>query len=225
MASDSKSPEATHAEVDSVNQRGEEASARSSEAKSESERPANGISNKPSDPRFGSIKPVKGDANPQAASVLEALKSGAQPERLSLMHPPSKPFDQSAFEANPKAYLDVVEPGRVFQTMQPGKDVPALKIVGDGYYRLQQGQTVKLSAQSAPKAPITFTSTDLGAFAENNLNSVTVRADEKGLATVTFVAIAGTLNDVNILAGSPMASGQAHFVVDVEQSKGDAQRQ
>lgn len=170
-------------------------------------------------PKIGTVQPVKGNSSPQAASVLEALKNDTHPERLSLMHPPTKKFDQAAFEADPSSFLNVVEPGRVFMTKPPGKDVPALKVSGDGFYRVKQGGTVKLSAQGAPLAPVTFTSTDLGAFAENNLNSVTVRADEKGLATVTFVATPGTINDVNIMAGSPLASGQAHFVVNVEMAQ------
>ena len=103
--------------------------------------------------------------------------------------------------------------------MQPAENVPALTVLGDGYYRVKQGETVKLTAKGAPLAPVTFTSTDLGAFDESKLSSVTVRADDKGVAMVTFVATPGTLNDVNILAGSPLASGQARFKVDVEQAQ------
>lgn len=179
----------------------------------------NEVSKKPSDPRFGTVEPVKGNANAQTAGVLEALKTRTHPENLSIMHPPETPFDKAAFEKNPQAYLDVVQPGRIFQTKQPGQDVTALKVLGDGYYRVKQGDAVKLTTQGEPLSPITFTSTDLGAFAENKLNSITVRADEKGVATVTFVATPGTLNDVNILAGSPLSSGQARFKVDVEQAQ------
>jgi hypothetical protein len=74
---------------------------------------------------------------------------------------------------------------------------------------------VKLSVKAAPLSPVSFTSFDLGAFQESKLNSVTVQADKQGIAAVTFVATPGTLNDANILAGSPLSSGQVKFVVDI----------
>jgi hypothetical protein len=168
---------------------------------------------------FGQARPVKGDSSLQAASVLEALRTGAHPERLSLLHPPQQPFDRAAFEADPAAYLNVVQPGRVFQTKQPGKAVPALTVVGSACQHVTQGGSVALTVKGAPNAPVTFTSTDMGAFAENKLNSVSVRADDAGVAKVTFVAAPGALNDVNIMAGSPMASGQALFKVDIERKR------
>jgi hypothetical protein len=168
---------------------------------------------------FGRVQPVNGNSSAQAASVLEALKTRSHPERLSLMHPPQKTFDKAAFDANPEAYLNVVEPGRVFQTEQPGKEVTALTVVGSAYKRVIQGDTVVLTVKGVPLAPVTFTSTDMGAFAENKLNSVSVRADDKGVAKVTFVAASGALNDVNIMAGSPLASGQALFKVDIERKR------
>ena len=165
------------------------------------------------------MQPVNGKSSAQAESVLEALKTRTHPERLSLMHPPEKPFDKAAFEADPAAYLNVVEPGRVFQTEQPSKEVPALTVVGSAYKRAVQGDSVVLTVKGVALAPVTFTSTDMGAFAENKLNSVTVRADDQGVAKVTFVAASGALNDVNIMVGSPLASGQAQFKVDIERKR------
>jgi hypothetical protein len=75
--------------------------------------------NPPEAQHFGSVAPVPGNATPQAASVMQALKSKTLPERLSAMFEP-KAFNKAEFDANPKAYLDVTEPGRVFQTAQPG---------------------------------------------------------------------------------------------------------
>ena len=62
---------------------------------------------------------------------------------------------------------------------------------------------------------MTFTSADLGRF-ENQLTSITVAADASGVAKVKFTASPGTINTVRILSGSPLATGQVEFVVQVE---------
>jgi len=83
-------------------------------------------------------------------------------------------------------------------------------------YRLPvvQGEAVRLAVQAVPESPVTFTSFDLGQFS-NQLTTITVLADENGVASTEFLATPGTINDVNILAASPMASGQVKFVVNV----------
>jgi len=63
-------------------------------------------------------------------------------------------------------------------------------------------------------APVTFTSFDCGAFS-NLLTSITVTADTDGVATATFLATPGTLNETNILAASPLCSGQVNFSVTI----------
>ena len=171
---------------------------------------------------FGRAEPVKSDKNAQAASVAEALKTKAHPERLSALLPPTKPFDPAAFKANPAEYLNTIEPGRVFGTAAPGPQVPELTAAGARYARISQGDSAILTVKGAPLAPITLTSFDLGKFKENDLNSITVQADKDGLASATFVASPGSLNDVNILAGSPMSSGQVKFVVEIQQAGGPA---
>ncbi|MFH1023924.1 MAG: hypothetical protein V1809_11125 [Planctomycetota bacterium] len=163
----------------------------------------------------GKVQPVRGNLNADAASVLEALKSGDKPERLSILIEPA-PFDREAFEKDPEKYLHTVEPGRVFQSAEPDENTPALKAEGVTIRRIKPGESVKLAITGAPRAPVTFTATDLGSFAENNLNSVTVRADAEGRAFVTFVATPGVTNDAHVLAGSPLASGQAHFTIEIQ---------
>ncbi|MBE7461894.1 MAG: hypothetical protein HS116_00245 [Planctomycetes bacterium] len=158
---------------------------------------------------------VKADASPQARSVAEAFKSGNAGSKVSILLPP-QPFDAQAFEREPERYLNSIEPGRVFQTAQPGPQVPALTAEGDRFIRLAPGASTKLTVKAPPRAPVSFTSLDMGSFAESKLNSVTVRADEQGVATANFVASAGTTGDVNILAGSPLASGQVKYKVEIE---------
>ncbi len=72
-----------------------------------------------------------------------------------------------------------------------------------------------LKVKAVKDAPVTFTSFDLGSF-HNQLTSVTVKADANGNAQAIFTGTPGTINNVNILAGSPMTSGQLKFTVNVE---------
>jgi len=61
---------------------------------------------------------------------------------------------------------------------------------------------------------VTFTSTNLGAF-ENRLPSITVAANQDGVAEAAFTGISGTIGKVPILASSPEASGRLRFIVSV----------
>ncbi|MDA3963817.1 MAG: hypothetical protein PF961_23760 [Planctomycetota bacterium] len=166
-------------------------------------------------PNYGTTPGVPGDANPNVASVVEALANpAAHPERLSPMHAPA-PFNAEAYLSNPQAYLDVVEPGRVFQAAQPG-EAPRLRPAVAERQRVVQGEQVALSVKGVPSGmPVTFTSFDLGVFAENRLTSVTVPADDRGLATVHLEGTPGTIADVGILAASPATSGHIRFIVEV----------
>ena len=163
----------------------------------------------------GHSQAVQGDRNAQTAAIRETLLTGKHPERVSALLPP-KPFDRAAFEADPAPYLNLVEPGRVFQAAQPAKDVPELSTQSPAMTRIARNGEVSLTVKGAPLAPVSFTSFDMGTFKENRLNCITVRADKTGVASVTFVGSAGAINDCNILAGSPMASGQVRFTVTIE---------
>ena len=163
----------------------------------------------------GTAQPVPANANPSVASVAEALRDKNHPERLSPLIPP-KPFDREAFQRNPRAYLDVIEPARVFQTAQPGPGVEVLRQLSPRFPQIKQGESTKLRVKAVPQAPVTFHSFDLGRFAENQMTTVTVQANGEGIAEAEFVGSAGTYNNVDILAGSPLTTGQVKFVVYVE---------
>jgi hypothetical protein len=167
---------------------------------------------------YGVIPPVKADANPQVKAVVEAIRKKEHPERVSVLMR-GKAFDAKAYKADPKQYLETVEPGRVFQTAQPGPGVPHLAPVGDRLTRITQGQTTKLRVRAPAGSPVSFTSFDTGRF-ENLLTAITVPANAQGIAEVTFEATPGTIEDVNILAGSPMAASQVKFVVNVQMPDG-----
>lgn len=156
---------------------------------------------------------VRPDANANVASVAEAARTNKFPERLSPMIAP-KSFDLAAFSANPQAYLDIVEPGRVFQTAAPGINVPVLRSKGTASYEIPVGGSCTLSVISAPHAPTTFVTLDLGTF-PNSLTAITVQANAEGEASTVYTASGGVIADVQVMAGSPLASGQVKFHVFV----------
>lgn len=167
--------------------------------------------------RIGRTPHLKPDENPSVALLAEALETGNHPERVVLTSLPEE-FDEAAYRADPQAYLSLVEPGRVWQSAQPGPDVPALVAAGNRSHRMRQGESVRLRVIAQSDAPVVFTSMDLGAFS-NRLPSITVVADENGLAEAVFTATPGTHNGVNILAASPLASGRVRFRVLVNIDK------
>lgn len=158
---------------------------------------------------------ISPDANANVRSVVEAAKTGKYPERLTAMIMP-KTFDKAAFEANPQAYLDVVEPGRIWQTASGGPNVKTLDAKGPAFLDCPKHGSVTLTVLGEKFAPVTFTSLDMGAF-QNRLTSVTVRADEKGEASVVFTATPGTVEGVRIIAASPLAVGQVNFKLTVKE--------
>lgn len=80
---------------------------------------------------------------------------------------------------------------------------------------MKQGEIVRLRVRATPNAPVTFTSLDLGQF-DNQLNTISVPANEKGIAEAQFRGAPGTYGDVAIVAGSPMLAEQVRFTVYVE---------
>jgi len=166
-----------------------------------------------SDRGYGSSPLIDPDANPQVAAVVKASQEGNRPELLSPAIP-AKPFDLVAYQKNPQAWLDSPEPGRVFQPAQPSPETPVLRRRSDYRLPVVQGETVRLAVHAAAGVPVAFTAFDLGVF-PNQLTAITVVAGDDGVASTEFLATPGTINDVNILAASPMASGQVKFVVNV----------
>ena len=164
---------------------------------------------------------LTGVEHPQVQQVVDALKTGKNPERYDSFIV-KRTFDNSAFQKNPELYARsfaaTVEPGRVFATAQPGGDVPVIKPNSAMYHRVTQGEVVRLETISSSFAPVTFTSMDLGEFS-NRLSSITVVSDENGNATAEFVAASGTKDDVRILAASPVTTEQIRFTVNVSLAK------
>ena len=157
---------------------------------------------------YGRTPPITAD-NPQVRSAGDALMNHNHPERLNPRIAPAS-FDAAAYAANPQAYLNVSEPGRVFQSAPAGANVVQIQPVSPYYQDVKQGDSIDLMVKAAPGYPVTFTSFDCGAFG-NGLTTQTVEADSAGIATVKFLGVPGTVLESNILAASPMTSGQVRF--------------
>ncbi len=164
--------------------------------------------------RIGSTPAIDKRA-PGSASVVEALQTGKHPERLSVAIAPA-PFDAVAFARNPDAYLAIVEPGRVFQCCQPGPGVAVLSSLVEDHLTVIQGGQLELAVRAVPLAPVSFTSLDLGIFAENTLAAITVRADAEGIARVHLKAMPGTAGEVSTLVGCPLASGRLRLLISID---------
>jgi|GEM_PF-4067927 len=148
----------------------------------------------------------------QAASLRAPDTAQHHPERTSPNVIPI--FDAAAYARDPRPYLSVCEPGRVFATAEPGVDVPELLAAGPVRQFVAAGGSAILAVKAPPHAPVTFTTYGLGTFA-HDLPSVTVPADAAGVAQVVWTATPGTVNNVHILVGSPLASGQVDLAVFV----------
>jgi hypothetical protein len=151
------------------------------------------------------------------SSEEEKAKARSLAYRLSARFAPPA-FDAKAYQDDPQyveAYLSEPAPGRVFQTSQPGPGVPILRPVGGRFHMVVQGEEAVLKVRAPAGSPVTFTSFDAGIFQQSKLPTITVPADKAGIAKATFLATPGVINDCNILAGGPLATGQVKFVVNV----------
>jgi hypothetical protein len=164
---------------------------------------------------YGRVQAVASDANPAAASIAEAVRTKTHPERLSAMIQPKK-FDPAIMkdEKAYQAYLGIHEPGRCYQSAQPGQGVSLIRSVSKRFVMIRQGESAVLKVRAVPNAPVTFTSFDLGTFS-NKLTSITVRADKTGLAKAEFFASGGTIADCNIRSSCPLATGSVQFTVNI----------
>jgi hypothetical protein len=158
----------------------------------------------PADP-LAAAPVVPAQFAPQVASVVEAVRTGKHPERLSIAIDPA-PFDATAYARDPQAYLSVVEPARVYQTAPAGPAAVPLRATVDHVIPVPALGSTELAVIGQPHAPVTFTVLDGGRM-PNSLASITVQADAEGRASTTYTATPGTVDEVQILVGSPMTVG------------------
>ena len=161
--------------------------------------------------KFGTLPTIKPDANLATKQVSAAMKASNSPEQLGPYHEPEK-FDVEAFKADPEKYLSKHVPGRVFQSAQPAVGVPVLVHTTKRNHVIQQGESIRLSVKTLPNMPATFTSFDTGIF-DNGLTSISVAANEQGVAEANFLGAPGSIGEINVLAASPVAAEQVKFGV------------
>lgn len=150
---------------------------------------------------------------PDYAAQQASVGGSTSPARVSPDARPT-PFNPAAYRRDPAAYLGIIEPGRIWAPAEPGPDVPELTMVGEDRVQVTELGQVLLHLRAAPRAPVTLTSLDLGAFA-NGLTSITVQADDAGEVQVPWTATAGTIAGVRILAASPVLSRQVLIGIQV----------
>lgn len=158
---------------------------------------------------------IKKDETVYSRSVAEALgdKSGKLAHRLTPFVAAPK-FDEQQFLEDPEAYANEVVPGRIFDILPASPDTPSIRRVGSARFEVIQGESVILRAQSEALRPVTFYSGKFGRF-NDGLSTITVIADEDGVAEVRFMTTPGMMGDVDIVATSPVRSGRARYVVEV----------
>ncbi|MBA2480248.1 MAG: hypothetical protein H0V44_06275 [Planctomycetes bacterium] len=127
---------------------------------------------------------------------------------------PAPAFDRDAYLADPAAYLDVASPGRAQSPAQPAADVPMITAVSGTAGTIPPLGSAVLKAQTEPGMPVTFTSWGLGSF-DSGFPTITVAADEAGIACARFTASAGTVGQCPIIAASPVRGGTLRFLVTV----------
>ena len=165
-------------------------------------------------PHPGLAPTVKWNENEQVAGLIKEIAvKNPNPQAASVFFGADK-FDREAYLNDPKDYNNKIRPGRVFQSAQPGKGVVPIEAAGPTFKSVLQGEKVVLRAKAEPGMPVTFHTNQLGEF-ENRLKTITVSANEEGVAVATYLAGPGTMGLINILAASPVHSEDIEFMVDV----------
>ncbi|MBA2480706.1 MAG: hypothetical protein H0V44_08590 [Planctomycetes bacterium] len=133
-----------------------------------------------------------------------------------------KGFNREKYLADPAAYLDLLAPSRSVEPAQPAADIPMLQPIGTTGAAIGVGQSCILRVKTEPGMPATFASSGLGSF-ESGFPTITVAADEQGIAEARFTATKGTIGDCPIICASPVRGGTIRFLVRVDErsSKGN----
>ena len=125
------------------------------------------------------------------------------------------PYDLSLINGDP-GYYERVDALRLYQ-LAPVPDGQKrheeLRIIGEAY-RLALPQSwleQPLVVLAKPGRPVTFVALDSGKFANDDI-SITIKADERGLASTSFFVTEE--GRYRVLAGSPENAGPAAFYVN-----------
>ena len=162
---------------------------------------------------FGTFPPVDTEnMNPHKEHVFAALEDPANNGGVISIVGKREKFDLAKYKDNPSYYLDTVEAGRAFDSIQAGEGVTPIIRAGSGFLEAEQNKPVTLSVQASSGMPVSFTVFDGGQF-ENGLSFITVKADSDGFASVEFTATTGVVNQSRIKAASPLNSQAVNWKV------------
>lgn len=164
-------------------------------------------------PKFDLVERVEPDANEAVKRVYSALEAKQNPELTGPMLSPPE-FDRQSYQADPEAFLSITVPGRVWQSAQPGPDVPLIEQLSKSRHVVRKGEAIRLEVKTLPAMPVSFLATDLGTF-ENGLSSISVAAGDDGVAEAVFTASSGSDQSTEVLASSPVTSGRVSFSVRI----------
>jgi hypothetical protein len=154
-----------------------------------------------------------------AAALAHRTLSDPTPQLIHARKKDQAPkgWDREKYLSDPEAYLDLASPSRSVEPAQPAADVPMLEPVGGTGARIAQLGSCVLRVRTDPGMPATFTSWGLGSF-DSGFPTITVAADEQGIAEARFTASKGTIGDCPIVCASPVRGGTIRFLVRVDEN-------
>jgi hypothetical protein len=161
--------------------------------------------------QFGVAGKEQLSANKHSTSSAKLLTAA----RMADESKPSAPYDLSLVNADP-TYYERVDALRLYQTApvpDGEKRHEELRIIGEAY-RLAVSQSwleQPLVVLAKPGRPVTFVALDSGNFPNGDV-SITIKADERGLAATSFFVT--NEGHYRVLAGSPENAGPAAFYVN-----------
>jgi hypothetical protein len=161
-----------------------------------------------------------GRADSNTAEVQLLVSDAAPPGSPGTVSPlvRTPPFDAGRWVADPAyqtAYLAGVEPGRVWQSLQPGPGITAIRASTATRFAITSAGSVALTVQAIPNAPVTFLALGEVGFGAARSKCVTIKASTTGVASVTCYGMGAANVRVPVIAASPMLSGLVRMLVEV----------
>ena len=128
-------------------------------------------------------------------------------------------FDPDEYRADKRAYLDRVEGGRIFDTLEVKEGNPPLVRMGDrvAYLIPVGGGSQEIAVKTQAESPVTFMAFGGGFFDRNGRTSITVEANRRGRAEALVSFGPHVYGSAFVLAGSPVTSGRVMFDFQMEE--------
>ena len=168
--------------------------------------PAPETTSAPTDTATGPIKP-------RVVSVEEIAR--AKLGSAAAHQHDHKNFNRAAYLADPAGYLSQIAGSRIYDVANPAAGLAALAPVGPSGFSVETNTEATLAARTEPGMPVTFTSFGLGQFPASGMQTVTVAADDQGIARAQFLVNPGTVGSCLITAGSPVVSSTIQYLISI----------